>query len=116
MDPEPALESVHAAFSIGLRLPTVRYRVTWSDSEPRESRRLILWDIDGSRAVVFFSGWDAPDAVKQSGPRNLWSEAAAARAWWRDQGKPEFTRFGVTVVPGTQHVWLDRPGNNLATL
>ncbi|MGW0899308.1 methyltransferase domain-containing protein [Streptomyces goshikiensis] len=48
--------------------------------------------------------------VCQSGPRELWSELRAAHAWWDDQGRPGFERFGLTVRPdGTPWAWLDSP-------
>ncbi len=113
MCPRLALESVHAAFAIGLRVPDVRYREVWNSKDPEATRRLVLWDAGGSRADVFLSGWEEADAVRQAGPRNLWDEVTAARAWWEGRGRPELTRFGVTVAPGVQEVWLDRPGDPL---
>ncbi len=47
--------------------------------------------------------------VVQSGPRSLWDEVAAAHYWWRDQGHPGFERFGLTVTPEGETVWLDSP-------
>ncbi|MFE4975179.1 methyltransferase domain-containing protein [Kitasatospora sp. NPDC056651] len=47
--------------------------------------------------------------VVQSGPRSLWDEVAAAYRWWRGQGHPGFDRFGLTVTPGGETVWLDSP-------
>lgn len=116
MNPESAIDSVHAAFSIGLHLPTARYRTVWNERDPRTTRRLVLWDIDGSRAAVFFHDWRATDAVQQTGPRNLWDEATAARAWWESEGMPELTRFGVTVTGTAQHVWLDEPSHVVSTM
>ncbi|MGI5349749.1 hypothetical protein ACQEU8_16360 [Streptomyces sp. CA-250714] len=116
ISPESVLESVHCAFSIGLHLPTVRYRVVWNESDPQATRRLVLWDVDGSRAVAFFHEWKADDAVKQTGPRDLWTEATAARTWWQRQGMPELTRFGVTVTRSAQHIWLDQPDQVTATV
>ncbi|MFE4175202.1 methyltransferase domain-containing protein [Streptomyces sp. NPDC056909] len=48
--------------------------------------------------------------VYQSGPRDLWGEVRAAYAWWSDQDRPGFERFGLTVNPdGTPWAWLDSP-------
>ncbi|MER7766563.1 methyltransferase domain-containing protein [Kitasatospora sp. NPDC096140] len=47
--------------------------------------------------------------VYQSGPRRLWDEAAAAYQWWSGQGRPGHDRFGLTVNPDGQYVWLDSP-------
>lgn len=116
IEPGLALESVHCAFAIGLRVPAVRYREAWNVSDPEATRRLVLWDGNGSEAVVFYDNWQGSDAVRQTGPRNLWGEVTAARAWWEAQGRPEFTRFGVSVLPDVQTVWLDHPGNAVTTM
>ncbi|MER8100075.1 methyltransferase domain-containing protein [Kitasatospora sp. NPDC094016] len=49
--------------------------------------------------------------VHQSGPRRLWNELEAAYQWWADQDRPGHDRFGLTVTPEGQHVWLDSPDN-----
>ncbi|MCC9307224.1 methyltransferase domain-containing protein [Kitasatospora sp. RB6PN24] len=49
--------------------------------------------------------------VYQSGPRNLWDDVEAAWRWWDGHGRPGFERFGLTVTPDHQTVWLDGPGN-----
>ncbi|MFI1652657.1 hypothetical protein ACH4XT_37795 [Streptomyces avidinii] len=49
--------------------------------------------------------------VVQSGPRKLWDETEAAYRWWEEQGRPDFTRFGLTVGPDGQTPWLDLPNN-----
>jgi protein-L-isoaspartate O-methyltransferase len=108
-DPAEALASVHVAFAIGLRVPGVRYRVVWDAARPRETYRLLLCDGAGSRAVARFVEWRAADAVGQAGPRRLWDEVVAARHWWEERGRPQLTRFGVTVTHRRQAVWLDRP-------
>lgn len=51
--------------------------------------------------------------VRQLGERRLWDEIVSAHHWWRDAGKPELTRFGVTVDRHGQHVWLDDPSNRI---
>ncbi|MFD5466024.1 methyltransferase domain-containing protein [Kitasatospora sp. NPDC127059] len=47
--------------------------------------------------------------VVQSGPRHLWGEVEAAWQWWDAHGRPGFDRFGLTVTPDGQAVWLDDP-------
>lgn len=49
--------------------------------------------------------------VYQGGPRNLWSEVESVYRWWHDQGEPDVTRFGLTVTPSGQQVFLDTPDN-----
>ncbi|MGW4893030.1 methyltransferase domain-containing protein [Kitasatospora sp. NPDC004240] len=111
MDPDLALEDVNAAFAIGVQVPGVRYEHLWDDADPHGTYRMQLSDGAGSWASVRYSGWDAEDAVHQTGPRRLWAEITAARLWWLEEGKPDLCRFGVTIAPdGGQTVWLDDPG------
>ncbi|MFI9271738.1 methyltransferase domain-containing protein [Kitasatospora sp. NPDC052896] len=53
--------------------------------------------------------------VYQSGPRNLWGELEATWRWWAEQGRPGFDRFGLTVTPTGQTVWLDTSDNPVPT-
>ncbi|MGC0312332.1 protein-L-isoaspartate O-methyltransferase [Kitasatospora acidiphila] len=112
MDPDLAIENVHAAFGIGLRLPGVRYAHTWDEEDPAGTARMQLSDGAGSWASIRYARWEEPDTVYQIGPRRLWDEVESARLWWTERGMPELTRFGVTVrADGQQCVWLDDPGN-----
>ncbi|HET9141912.1 ATP-grasp peptide maturase system methyltransferase [Actinophytocola sp.] len=47
--------------------------------------------------------------VTQGGPRRLWDEAEKAYAQWCELGRPRRSRFGITVDPDTQDLWLDTP-------
>ncbi|QKW22522.1 methyltransferase domain-containing protein [Kitasatospora sp. NA04385] len=112
MDPALALDDVDTAFAIGVRVPGVRFEHRWNRTDPTGTYRMHLSDGAGSWASVRYTDWDAPDAVRQAGPRRLWDEIAAARSWWLEEGKPTLSRFGVTVAAdGTQTVWLHDPGN-----
>jgi hypothetical protein len=52
-----------------------------------------------------------PDiVVRRVGHRRLWEEYVATHAWWTAQGEPGVDRFGLTVTPEGQQVWLDDPG------
>jgi|HubBroStandDraft_1064217.scaffolds.fasta_scaffold02571_3 hypothetical protein len=51
--------------------------------------------------------------VTQYGDRSLWSEIEAAYAAWLDAGCPAQARFGLTISPGAQQVWLDHPGHGI---
>ncbi|MFH8381202.1 hypothetical protein ACH4E7_09680 [Kitasatospora sp. NPDC018058] len=73
-----------------------------------------LWLHDAAVTSWATVDWEPDHAayeVVQSGPRNLWNEVEAAWRWWDDQGRPGFDRFGLTVTPGGQTVWLDGPDN-----
>jgi hypothetical protein len=47
--------------------------------------------------------------VTQGGPRRLWDLAEDAFAEWIELGRPRRDRFGVTVEPDHQEIWLDTP-------
>jgi methyltransferase of ATP-grasp peptide maturase system len=47
--------------------------------------------------------------VWQGGPRRLWDIVEAAHDEWLSLGRPTRDRFGITVNPDHQHLWLDTP-------
>ncbi|MFE7319160.1 methyltransferase domain-containing protein [Streptomyces sp. NPDC057555] len=100
-------------FALGLRVPDV---VHVADRK-RDGRRAVWFYglSDTSWAVVVFRDDRTEAKVYQSGPRHLWDEVAAAHAWWEEQGRPGFTRFGLTVDGDGEHPWLDSPDNPVAT-
>jgi len=51
--------------------------------------------------------------VEQGGPRQLWDLTEDAYRQWRDLDQPRRERFGITVTPTAQHLWLDRPDSGL---
>ncbi|GAA4024752.1 methyltransferase domain-containing protein [Allokutzneria multivorans] len=65
---------------------------------------------DGSWARI---GMDTTDSgghqVTQGGPRRLWQIVETANDLWNQLDRPGWERFGLTVTPGDQTVWLDRP-------
>lgn len=69
---------------------------------------------DGSRAKVEYQPGQTEFTVRQYGPRRLWDEVASAYLWWLEAGRPQRERFGLTVTPNRQDIWLDEPGNVLA--
>ncbi|UQA95264.1 methyltransferase domain-containing protein [Streptomyces halobius] len=99
------------AFFTGLSLTDTWYR--WCDADD-DSGEATLWffaDDRKSWATVEY----APDAetyeVEQYGPRALWDEVRKAFLSWHDLGKPERSRFGLSVDRDGQRVWLDDPHN-----
>ncbi|WP_345557172.1 methyltransferase domain-containing protein [Streptomonospora halophila] len=64
----------------------------------------------GDRSWAAATAEGAGVRVHQSGPRRLWDEVEAAYRWWRDQGRPDVERFGLTVTAAGREVWLDGPG------
>jgi methyltransferase of ATP-grasp peptide maturase system len=117
-----------------LRAPEAQ-EVTWptSDSVGRtRSTELPPAVVSPTNAFEFFAGLELPDVhaagaancvllthpdgswvrhdidfVTQGGPRRLWDEIEAAHQKWLSLGSPRRARFGVTVTPTTQNLWLD---------
>ncbi|MFI6052750.1 protein-L-isoaspartate(D-aspartate) O-methyltransferase [Streptomyces violascens] len=97
-------------FAIGVQVPDLFCRVTWGEDD---SYRLWLFDtrVTSWASADYVAGEEEFD-VAQAGPRKLWEELEAAYWWWREQGRPDFDRFGLTTRGGPAYeVWLDAPGN-----
>ncbi|MGH3898925.1 MAG: methyltransferase domain-containing protein [Pseudonocardiaceae bacterium] len=62
---------------------------------------------DGSHAHVTPAG----DLI-QSGPRRLWDDIETIHQGWCSLGTPPRERFGLTVTPQRQSIWLDTPDSN----
>ncbi|MFL6140851.1 MAG: ATP-grasp peptide maturase system methyltransferase [Labedaea sp.] len=74
---------------------------------PVAPERVLLVHPDGSWARV--RSTSDRTLVTQAGPRRLWEEAEQAYEDWRELGRPRRTRFGITVDPTGQDLWLDSP-------
>ncbi|MFI0485651.1 methyltransferase domain-containing protein [Actinomadura sp. 9N215] len=75
-----------------------------------------LWVLErddhrGSWASVEYEPGQADFEVQQAGDRSLWDETEDAYLRWLRWGRPDITRFGMTVGADAQRVWLDEPGN-----
>ncbi|MEU8974434.1 methyltransferase domain-containing protein [Streptomyces monashensis] len=94
-------------FVLGLRVPACRHKV----ADKRDGARPVWFYSlsDLSWACVMFRDGRTEAEVWQSGPRRLWDEVSDAYHWWRGQGSPDVTRFGLTITPHGQHAWLDDP-------
>lgn len=107
LDPRRVLGDEDAAFTAGILVPDCRYSVGHGpDGE------FTVWLADhttGSWAAVDYVPGAGEFDCRQYGPRALWSEVEAAYAWWETAGAPERTRYGLTVTPAGQHLWLDSP-------
>lgn len=103
-----AVASFDGSFAVGLHVPDCRVHV---EEDVADGRHLV-WLSDGqslARVVVDVGG--SAHQVHQRGPHRLWDEVESAYIWWRDAGQPHHTRFGVTVTPGNQVIWIDDPAN-----
>lgn len=98
-------------FAIGLQVPEA---FPWMESYPDGSYTLWLRDTAvTSWATADYEPGRAEYEVVQSGPRMLWDEVETAYRWWTDHARPGFDRFGLTVTPRGETVWLDTPGHPL---
>ncbi|MEH6375875.1 methyltransferase domain-containing protein [Streptomyces sp. KLMMK] len=111
-DPDKVLDGDwHADFAIGHLVPGLTMRRLTGENG---RGRLLLWDGAQSFASVCCDSWDEHDGVLQQGPRSLWDEVVVARSWWEDHGRPQITRYGLTVTAdGWHQVWLDTPQSPL---
>lgn len=97
-----------AGLLIGTLVPDVRATV----GGDTDSGEWTLWLFDhasGDWASVDHEPDAASYRVEQVGTRRLWDEVEAAYHQWVDLGKPGRERFGLTVTPESQRVWLDEP-------
>lgn len=90
-------------------LPDVSSRQTEHDGGGFE---VVLWT-DDSEATVTVEPGQREFLVRSVGPRDLWGEVVDAYRWWLLAGEPGRDRFGLTVSPDGQAVWLDSPRNVL---
>ncbi|MEV0619618.1 methyltransferase domain-containing protein [Nonomuraea sp. NPDC050404] len=81
---------------------------------------LRMWVSDpndaASWAVATWRPGEADHAVQQVGDRPVWDEVLHAYARWVEFGEPHWKRFGVTVTPNGQTVWLDTPEEVLSSI
>ncbi|MFF1686154.1 methyltransferase domain-containing protein [Streptomyces sp. NPDC058254] len=98
-------------FVLGLRVPGCTLVV----ADKRDGARPVwLYSLtDRSWACAMFRDGDTA-RVWQGGARRLWDTAEAAYGWWVDHGRPDHTRFGLTVTREGQSVWLDSPADDWA--
>ncbi|MGH3912097.1 MAG: methyltransferase domain-containing protein [Pseudonocardiaceae bacterium] len=103
-------------FTIGLFLTDVQSSVAHDDDQP-DTYELLLYDVTTESAATVQVTPDYTDhgrfPVRQHGPRRLWDEAETAHTWWTEHGRPARARYGLTLTPDTQTVWLDKPDNTI---
>jgi protein-L-isoaspartate O-methyltransferase len=103
--PHEAFVDFDAGFALSARLPGW---VTGVRNEENGAILLMSHAASGSWATVAPSV-TGEHTVAYEGPRRLWDELEAAYRWWTDAGKPDHTRFGLTVAPNGLEFWLDAP-------
>jgi protein-L-isoaspartate(D-aspartate) O-methyltransferase len=63
----------------------------------------------GAWAAADYEPGAAEYRVTWYGQRNLWAEVEGAYLRWISWGQPDRERFGMTVTPDGQRLWLDHP-------
>jgi protein-L-isoaspartate(D-aspartate) O-methyltransferase len=107
LDPRYVLGDPDAAFAIGAQHPALRYTVGHGDDG-----EFTLWLTDPttqSWASLDYTPGATRFPVQQHGPRPLWDVVEAAYDTWRQAGSPGRTRYGLTIGPRGQALWLDTP-------
>jgi protein-L-isoaspartate(D-aspartate) O-methyltransferase len=107
LHPREPFTEFEAGFAFGARFPGC---VTGWRKQHDGTKILRLSHFDSGSWATLTPGTDGEHEVCQYGPRRLWDELEAAHRWWTEAGRPDHTRFGVTVAPEGQTFWLDDPG------
>ncbi|MEO3868515.1 methyltransferase domain-containing protein [Nonomuraea sp. B12E4] len=80
--------------------------------EDDEGDRFVLYVVDPANPNHWAAAVHDPDGehlAYQLGDRSLWDELTDAYAQWVSWGEPGRDRFGLTVTPEGQRIWLDTP-------
>jgi len=113
LDPR-ALDALSAGADLAIGALTGLVTHTESGADD-DGAWLCVWVSDPDEAGRWASVTWRPDravhAVRQVGDRPVWDEVLLAYARWVGWGEPHWRRYGVTVTPEGQRVWLDTPDN-----
>lgn len=105
LDPS-ILDDPDFGFALALYVPDVTGSYRRLDPDVR-----ILRTGDGSWAQV----GTATHRTTQAGARSVWDEVEGAARQWSMVGRPQRSRFGLTVTSRDgQHIWLDHPDNRVS--
>ncbi|PSL00558.1 protein-L-isoaspartate(D-aspartate) O-methyltransferase [Murinocardiopsis flavida] len=108
-----AAEDSGVRFVVGFAVADL-YAMSFTAKDGSGESTVWLYDARGSWAAVDFVPGAREYAMSHHGPRNLWAEVEHAVGAWEAAGRPDRERFGVTVTPTEQQVWLDEPDNVVA--
>jgi protein-L-isoaspartate O-methyltransferase len=115
MDPRTVTELSHGGeLAISAMVPGVRFQVGQADDDSGEETLWLLEtapdaDVSGSWALAEYASKQREYEVTQYGTRRLWDEVSEAYLKWVSWGRPERERFGMTITPDQQRIWLDLP-------
>ncbi len=79
------------------------------DGPHQPPRNTVLHAPDGSWCEVREDPDDGIRQVREAGSHPLWRIIEEAHAKWVGLGEPGWERFGLTVTPDHQFIWLDTP-------
>lgn len=115
LDPRRLHHDSDADLFIAATVPDVQARLFHGEGD--EADECTLWlvepGLDGSWASVDYKPGGHEYLVQQHGARCLWDEVEAAYMRWLERGRPDRDRFGLTLSPDGQQVWLDSPDHAL---
>ncbi|MFD9791617.1 methyltransferase domain-containing protein [Streptomyces sp. NPDC059070] len=109
LSPRELVGDSDALFFTGLALTDAWYLLAEAEDGSDEATLWLLADDRASWAAAEYVPGHDTFEVDQYGPRRLWDEAALAYRRWQEHGAPSRDRFGLTVTPAGQSVWLDTP-------
>ncbi|MEV6122054.1 methyltransferase domain-containing protein [Streptomyces sp. NPDC052077] len=100
--PATAITDNDFRFLAGMAVPGLVWQYDMGDDGSIAAAR--VWHPDGSIARLHFDGTAA-----EAGPRDLWTLLEDAHRVFQVAGRPAPDRYGITVSPRGQRVWLDDP-------
>jgi hypothetical protein len=107
VDPFTALLHEASRWAIAISVPSCRYDLEKRTNERGHGVAWLLDPITGSWAsVVPTTPRSENYLARQTGPRRLWDEAAAAYQWWDRHGKPGIEDWQWTITPHRQRISL----------
>lgn len=115
LDPRRLMADTAADLFIAATVPGVRALLF--HGEGSEADECTLWLLEpgehGSWASVDYAPGKDDFPVEQQGARRLWDEAEHAYLQWLSLGRPDRSRFGLTVSPDGPLIWIDSPERTL---
>ncbi|MFG1956483.1 methyltransferase domain-containing protein [Nonomuraea sp. NPDC049028] len=117
LDPR-ALDRLGAGADLAIgALTGLRSHTTEGADEDSEYVRTWIYDPDDGRswAVATWRPGSVGHGVQQVGDRPVWDEVVQAYAQWVSWGEPHWRRYGLTVAPDGQSIWLDTPERVLSS-
>ncbi len=105
-------ENLVAWFLAQLSVPTEIGYGHHIDERRNRPGDTFLTSSDGSWCEVSEHTEHGTRQVWEAGPISLWCAVEEAYRLWHELGQPGWERFGLTVIPDRQWVWLDSPGSD----